>query len=528
MVSVTRPKPVVLMILDGFGVATPGEGNAISRAKMPVWQKLVTTYPAMVLRAAAQEVGLQFGEMGNSEVGHLTIGAGRVLYQNLPRIDQAIADGEFATNTMFAKAIAHVKEHKSKLHLVGLTSEGGVHSHLRHLLALIDLCAKAKVPAVYVHAILDGRDTLPDVAGDFIIKVQKALKKIKQSGIASLSGRFYAMDRDNNWDRIEPAWRAMVEGTSDHTAEDPLEAIKKSYKQKVLDEEFVPTVITKDSQPVATIADNDAVIFFNFRADRARQLTKAFVLPSFDKFKRVYLPNLFFITMMEYEKDLPVEVAFLPENVDQPLSQVLSQAKLKQLHIAETEKYAHVSFFFNGLKEVVYPGETDVVVSSPKVASYALKPEMSAGEVTDRVVKEIKNGTYDFIVMNYANADMVGHTGNMQATIQGLEFIDGCIGKVVDIVLAKGGVILITADHGNAEEKLNLQTGEITKDHTTNAVPLVIVGRQWEGQTAGLPEGVGADLSLVPPGAMLSDIAPTILKIMKLPQLDEMTGTALL
>lgn len=528
MFSATRLKPVVLMILDGFGIAPPGEGNAISRAKMPVWQKLVTTYPAMVLRASAQEVGLQFGEMGNSEVGHLTIGSGRVLYQNLPRIDQVIEDGEFATNAIFAKAIAHVKEHKSKLHLIGLVSEGGVHSHLRHLLALIDLCAKEKVPAVYVHAILDGRDTLPNVAGDFIIKVQKALKKIKQSGIASMSGRFYAMDRDNNWDRIQPAWRAMVDGVSANTAKDPLEAIKKSYKQKVFDEEFVPTVITDGDQPLATIADNDAAIFFNFRADRARQLTKAFILPSFDKFKRTYLPNLFFVTMMEYEKDLPVEVAFVTENVEHPLSQVLSEAKLKQLHIAETEKYAHVSYFFDGLKEVVYPGETDVVISSPKVSSYALKPEMSAGEVTDRVLKEIKNGSYDFIVMNYANADMVGHTGNMQAIIQGLEFLDNCIGKVIDLVLAKNGVILITADHGNAEEKINLQTGEITKDHSTNPVPLVIIGKQWEGQTAGLPEGVGADLSLVPPGAMLSDIAPTILKIMKLPQPDEMTGTALL
>ncbi len=517
------------MALDGFGVAPPGDGNAVHLAKTPNIDRLITTYPAQVIQAAGQEVGLQFGEMGNSEVGHLTLGAGRVMYQNLPRIDRAIENHSFFKNDELKAAIAHAKKHKTKLHLIGIASTGGVHGHLEHLLALLELCKKARFDDVYVHAILDGRDTLPDVAADFIKTAEKAMKKLKVGQIASLSGRYYAMDRDNNWDRTEKAYRAMAEGVADKTATNPVKAIEQSYKQKILDEQFEPTVITdKKDQPLTTINDGDAVIFWNFRSDRARQLTKAFVLPTFHKFERQYLKDLHFTTMMEYEKDLPVSVVFPPENVEQPLAEVLADANLKQLHIAETEKYAHVTFFFNGLKDVVYPGEDDVVIPSPKVSSYDQQPEMSAGKVTTRAIKEIKSDKYDFILLNFANPDMVAHTGNLEATIKALEFLDTCVGQIVDLVLAKEGVVFITADHGNCEEMINLQTGEVLKDHSTNPVPFLMIGKQWEGQTAGLPEGVGADLSLVPPGAMLSDVAPTILKVMEIEQPAVMTGAALL
>jgi 2,3-bisphosphoglycerate-independent phosphoglycerate mutase len=528
MTKINRPKPVVLIVLDGWGVAPPSEGNAISRANIPIMNKLIATYPAMTIEASSEEVGLSFGEIGNSEVGHLTLGSGQVLYQNLPRISRAIGDGSFFKNPVFLKVIEHVKKNQSKLHLVGLASEGGVHSHLNHLLALLELAAKEKVSNVFVHAFLDGRDTLPNVAGDFIKKVQEKMKKLKVGKIASMSGRFYAMDRDNHWDRVAKAYNAMVYGESDEKFEDPLAAIKESYKKKILDEEFVPVVITEHNKPVALVENKDAIIFFNFRADRARQLTKAFVLPDFDKFKREYFPDLFFVAMMEYEKDLPVEIAFPPQIVESPLAKIISEAGLKQLHIAETEKYVHVTFFFDGLKDIKYPGEDQIVIPSPKIASYDKEPEMSAGKVTERVLKEIKSDNYDFILINFANPDMVGHTGNLAATIQAIEFLDNCLGQIVDLILAKGGVLVITADHGNAEEKINLQTNEAVKDHSTNPVPFIIIGKEWEGKSAGLPEGVGADLSLVPPSGILSDVAPTVLKIMKLKIPKEMTGTPLI
>ncbi len=521
------PKPVVLVILDGWGIAPAAEGNAISQAKTPVMDKLITTYPAMTIGASSSEVGLSFGEIGNSEVGHLTIGAGRVLYQSLPRISRSIDEGSFFTNESLMKAMKHVKKNKTKLHLIGLVSDGGVHAHIDHLLALIDMAKQEGVKEVYIHAFLDGRDTLPQAAGDYIKTLQEKIKKTKTGKIASLSGRYYAMDRDNRWDRMEKAYRAITLGESEQTFDDPQEAIKKSYKQKIFDEEFIPTVITEKGKPVATIEDNDAVIFFNYRSDRGRQLTKTFVLPDFDKFEREYLPNLFFVTMMEYEKDLPVEVAFAPQIVENPLAKVISDAGMKQLHIAETEKYAHVTFFFNGLKDVKCSGEDQVVIPSPRVASYDKEPEMSAGKITDRVLKEIKAEKYDFILINFANPDMVAHTSKIKPTVEGLEFVDGCLGKIVDMALAKDGVVFVTADHGNAEEMMNLQTGESLKDHSTNPVPFLAVSKEWEGQTANLPEGVGADLSLVPPGGILSDIAPTILKTLKLNIPKEMNGSPL-
>ncbi|MFA5358455.1 MAG: 2,3-bisphosphoglycerate-independent phosphoglycerate mutase [Patescibacteria group bacterium] len=524
-----RPKPVVLMILDGWGVAPPSDGNGITLAKTPVINKLISTYPAMTLQASSEEVGLRFGEMGNSEVGHLTLGSGRVLYQNLPRISRSIRDGDFFKNEAFLKAIEHVKKNKSKLHLVGLASEGGVHSHLDHLLALLDLAKKQKIKEVYIHAIIDGRDTLPNVAGDFIKKIEDKIREVGVGKIATISGRYYAMDRDNRWDRIEKSYRAMVDGQSAEFFSDPQDAIKKSYKKKIFDEEFVPVVIVSGENPVGTISDHDSVIFFNFRADRAREMTKTFVLPDFDKFKRDYFADLFFVTMMEYEKDLPVSaVAFPPQEIKNSLSDVVAAAGLKQLHIAETEKYAHVTFFFNGLKDIKHKDEDQVVIPSPHVASYDKQPEMSADKVTDRLIKEIKADTYDFILVNYANADMVGHTSNISAVVKAVEFLDRCVGQVVDLVLAKGGVVVITSDHGNADELLNLQTGEPVKEHSTNPVPFIIVGKEWEGKNAGLPEGVGSDLSIVPPKAILSDVAPTVLKILKLKIPEDMLGAPLI
>ena len=523
-----RPKPVVLLILDGWGIAPPSDGNAISQAATPRIKQLISTYPTFALQAASEEVGLSFGEMGNSEVGHLNLGAGRVIYQNLPRINRSISEGSFFKNDVLLKAITHTKKHKSKLHFIGLTSPGGVHAHIDHLYALLELAHKQKCKDVYVHAFLDGRDTIYNVGVKFITELQAKMKDLKTGKLATLSGRYYAMDRDNHWERIEQAWQAMVNGQSAETFDDPVEAIEKSYKKKIYDEEFIPTVITDEGQPVATIADGDAVIFYNFRADRGRELTKAFVLPDFNKFDRPYFKNLFFVTMMEYEKDLPADIAFPPITVEAPLAKVLADAKLKQLHIAETEKYVHVTFFFDGLKDIRYDGEDQVVVPSPRVSSYDKKPEMSAREITKKVVDAIKGNHYDFILANFANPDMVAHTGNFEASIKANEVTDECVGTIAEVALANGGVVLITADHGNAEELMNLQTGEKDKEHSTNAVPLIVVGKAWEGKTSGEGEAIGADLSILQPSGMLADVAPTIITIMGLQKPKEMTGASLL
>lgn len=522
------PKPVVLLILDGWGVAPPDEGNALMKANTPRIKDLVAKYPAMTLRSWGEEVGLSWGEMGNSEVGHITIGAGKVFYQSLPRISKSIESGEFHQNPVLLNAIKHVKENKSKLHLLGITSIGNVHGSLDHLMALIDFCAQQKVGEVYLHGILDGRDSTFNAGKDFITRIEEKMKTAGVGKIASLSGRFYAMDRDNRWDRIEKAYRAIVDGVSDATSDSALKAIEDSYAKEVFDEEFIPTVITEGGNPVAKIEDGDAVIFFNFRPDRARQLTKAFVLPSFDKFERTYMQHLSFLTMTEYEKDLPVNVIFPPQKINTCLAKVVSDAGLKQFHIAETEKYAHVTFFMNGMREEPYPGEDREIIPSPKVSSYDQQPEMSVAQVTDRILKEIAEGTYDLIIANFANADMVSHTGNMEATIKAAEAVDGCVGKIADAVLARDGLLAITADHGNAEELQNLQTGEIDKEHSTYPVPFVLVSKKMEGMAGEIQEMIGGDLSLNPPIGMLSDVAPTILKAMGIPQPPDMTGRPLI
>ncbi|MFA5359632.1 MAG: 2,3-bisphosphoglycerate-independent phosphoglycerate mutase [Patescibacteria group bacterium] len=521
-----RPKPVVLMVLDGWGVANSYAGNAISQANTPNIKNYIAKYPSMVLVASGEGVGLPWGEFGNSEVGHLNLGLGRIIYQNLPKINRAIADNSFYKNKVLLKAIEQVKANNSKLHLIGLSSNGCVHSSMEHLQALIAFMEESKVNQFYVHAILDGRDTPFNAGLNFIKEVETSLAGTKGK-IASLSGRFYAMDRDNHWDRTAKAYEAMALGVGEKY-ESAEKAIEASYDKKIYDEEFMPTVIAKDGQPVAKIEDGDAVIFFNYRPDRARELTKAFVLPSFEKFKREKYLNIFFATFVEYEKNLPVEIVFPPDVLKNTLGEVLSRSGLKQLRIAETEKYAHVTYFFNGGCEVKSEGEDQLLVSSPAVSSYDLKPEMSAIEVTDKVIKAIEQDNYDFILINFANADMVGHTGNLKATIKAIETVDKCVGKIVNLVLAKEGVSFITADHGNAEELFNMQTGMIDKEHSANPVPFLIIGKDYEGKSLSLPDAPGGDLSLLQPQGMLSDVAPTILKVMNLDKPSEMVGRSLI
>jgi 2,3-bisphosphoglycerate-independent phosphoglycerate mutase len=523
-----RPKPVVLIILDGFGIAPPSRANAISLAKTPNFDKYMTNYPVMPLSASGEAVGLTWGEIGNSEVGHLSLGSGRIYYQSLPRITKSIAEGDFWKNESFLKVCKHVKQKSSALHLMGLVSSGGVHSFNEHLYALVELAKQQKVEQVYIHVFLDGRDTPYNSGANFVAKLQEKLRIIGLGAIATLSGRFYAMDRDNNWERIAKAWQVLVDGQSVEKFEDPVEAIKASYAKGVYDEEFVPTVIIDDmGKPKGQIKDGDGVIFFNFRSDRARQLTKALVIPGFEKFARkVYFKDLLMVTMMEYEKDLPVEVAFPNIEIKMPLGRVIADAGLKQLHVAETEKYAHVTYFFNGSSEKIFEGEDRVLVPSPHVASYDQKPAMSARELTNKVVQKIKEGTYDFIVINYANADMVGHTGNLSATIEAVELLDKLVAEVADTALSYNGVVLITADHGNAEGMYNLQNGEIEKEHSNNAVPLFVIGQQFTGKSV-LPGLSGTDLSQITAVGVLADVSPTILKIMGLKKPAEMTGSSL-
>ncbi|MBT4723136.1 2,3-bisphosphoglycerate-independent phosphoglycerate mutase [Candidatus Falkowbacteria bacterium] len=523
------PKPVCLIILDGFGIAPRSEGNAVEQARTPNFNKYLDSYPAMSLMASGEAVGLSWGEMGNSEVGHLNLGVGRIFYQNLPRIDKTIETEEFYQNAVLVDAINHAKRNNSKLHIMGIIGEGKVHGSSSHCFALLELAKREKFKDVYVHVFLDGRDSSKDGGREFVEELEKQIKKHKVGKIASLHGRMYAMDRNNQWDRIEKSYKVMVEGVSEEYYSDPIKAIKESYKKNVYDEEFVPTVIGDKEKPVAKVSSGDSVIFFNYRADRARELTKAFVLDEFDKFNRsVKLDNLYFSTMTEYEDGLPVKVVFEKEEVKSSLPKYLSEKGYKQLHMAETEKYAHVTFFFSGGVEQSFEGEDRIVVPSPKLASYSEKPEMSARLVTEKLTKEILSEKHDFIVVNYANPDMVGHTGNIEATVKSVETVDKALGQVVELILSKGGVALIVADHGNAEEMLNLQTGELDKEHSTNPVPFIVVGKEFEGKTVEDVELVNNDLSLIQPTGLLSDVPVTVLKLMNLDPPEDMTGRSLI
>ncbi|MDO8625948.1 MAG: 2,3-bisphosphoglycerate-independent phosphoglycerate mutase [Candidatus Magasanikbacteria bacterium] len=522
-------KPVTLIISDGWGVAPDSEGNAITRAKLPNFNYYKNNYPAMTIHASGNEVGLLFGEIGNSEVGHLNIGAGRVYYQSCPRLNQAIQDNSFFENKAFLNAIEHVKKNDSQLHLIGMLSNGNVHSSNEHIFALLDLCRRQGLgKQVFVHVILDGRDGSYNAGQGFVAALEAKMAEFKVGSIASISGRFYALDRDNRWERVEAAFRAMAEGKAATTATEPSAAIAAAYALKNYDEEFVPTVIIKNGQPVATVAEGDSAIFFNFRPDRARELTKAFVLPGFNKFPRAYIKDLYFVTMMEYEKDLPALVAFESIVVKNSLAEVVSAAGLKQFHAAETEKYAHVTFFLNGTVESAWPGEDRVLIPSPHVASYAEAPEMSAREVAKAATKAIDSGVYNLVVINFANADMVSHTGDLAATIKACEAVDQCLRDVIDHTLAQGGAAVITADHGNAEEIINLQTGEIDKEHSTNAVPFIIVSKEFQGMAGPNGDAPEGDLSLLPPAGVLADVAPTVLALMGCNKPSEMTGTPLI
>lgn len=526
-----RPKPVVLLILDGWGIASPSPGNAVALAKTPVFNYLTANFPTMTLLASGEAVGLSWGETGNSEVGHLTLGSGRIIFQNLPRITKSIRDGSFYKNEKFLQAMAHVKQNNSSLHLMGLVSPGLVHSFDEHLYALLDMAKREGVEKVFVHAFLDGRDTVFNSGKTFIKDLLFKMEHSQIGKLASMSGRMFAMDRDNRWERISKVWQVMVHPELCVKANDPLAAIEASYQNKVYDEEFEPIVLTDESgNPMAKVQDNDAVIFFNFRADRAREICKPFIEKNFNFFDRGVpaFQNLYFVGMTEYEKGMNMEVAFPSQESESCLAKEISAAGLKQLHIAETEKYAHVTFFFNAGKEKAYPGEDRIVVPSPRVASYAEKPEMSLREVNDKLLAAIEENKYDFIVCNYANPDMVGHTGDLQAGIKAVEFSDKCLGELAQLVLNKNGVLLITADHGNIEEMINLRTGEIDKEHSVNAVPFILVGRKYQGLSSSMLESIGNDLSLLTPVGVLSDVTVTILDLLQVEPSCRFFGRSLL
>ena len=504
-------KPVMLMILDGFGINPNEKGNAVAIANTPNIDKLKKTWPTTIIHTSGLDVGLPEGQMGNSEVGHTNIGAGRIVYQDLTRITKSIEDGDFFSIKELSDAIDNCKKNNSNLHIMGLLSDGGVHSHIRHLIALLELAKRKDFENVYVHCFMDGRDTPPTSGEGYIAKLEEKMKEKGVGKIATIEGRFYAMDRDKRWNRVKEAYDAMVNGVGEE-ATSALGAIEASYQKEVFDEFVKPTVICNGDSPVATIKDNDSVIFFNFRPDRAREITRTLVDKDFNEFETKKM-NLFFVCFTQYDETMPnVKIAFKPETLVNTFGEYISKKGLKQLRIAETEKYAHVTFFFNGGEEKEYEGEDRILVPSPKVETYDLKPEMSALEVTDKVVEAINSGKYDSIILNYANPDMVGHTGSLEAAVKAVETIDGCVGKVVEAIEKQNGVLIITADHGNAEQMIDYKTGEPQTAHTTNPVPLILVG--LEG--VKLKEG------------KLADLAPTMLDIMGLEKPQEMTGESLI
>lgn len=522
-----RPKPVVLISLDGWGVSPIKEGNAIELAQKPNIDNLMRHYPFTMVEASGIAVGLPWGEVGNSEVGHLNLGAGQVVYQNLPRIQLSIQDKTFFSNEKFIGAIEHAEKNDSSLHLVGIASNGGVHGHIEHLHALLKLCKDRKFrKRVYIHGITDGRDTPPAVAINFITELKEVMKANKVGEVASLVGRYYAMDRNNNWDRTKLAYDLMVKGLG-LPFTDPIDAINEIYKRGMTDEQLAPTVIVdKKNNPLATIKEHDAVIFWNYRPDRARQLTQAFVIDDFSGFQREKITDLKFVTMMEYEAGLPVDVAFPPQIIKEPVGKIVSDAGMKQLRLAETEKYAHVTYFFNGGVEEPFKNEERVLIPSPNVSTYDLKPEMSAPEIAQRAVKEIKGGAYDFILINFANADMVGHTGILEAAIKGVEAVDAAVGKVAQAAIDAGGVVVITADHGNAEQKLDPLKGTMVKEHTTSVVPVIVVD---PSRARELDEASFETLRVqINPVGILADVGPTVLALLGLQPSPEMTGRSLL
>lgn len=557
-VSKTGIKPVVLLVLDGFGIAPPSNGNAVTQAKTPNLDKYKKIYPNGQLIASGESVGLPAGEEGNSEVGHLTMGTGRPILQSLPRINKAIEDGEFFNNEAFLKAIDHIKANGSSLHIAGLVGSGDVHSSTHHLYALLELCKRKSVSKLYLHLFTDGRDAPPKEGKSFIVEIQKRLDELKMGQIATIAGRYYAMDRDLRWERVQKIYDAMTLGKG-VTSDSAEKAMELSYANGKTDEFVEPTVILKDGKPVATVNDKDAFIFFNFRIDRPRELSMAFVIDNFehlkgfsfghdphkdkyeakssdddetysgDTFRREkVVKDLFFVTMTEYIKieHLPVsEIAFPPETVDETAGKVISDNHLKQLRIAESEKERMVTYYFNGMKDVQFEGEDRHIIPSPKVATYDKKPEMSVHEVVDYFLQNLRKNQYSFYMMNFANTDMVAHTGDLKASIKAVEIADREMGRVIDATVAAGGTVIMTADHGNVEELVSFPVegfyfttskGSVNTSHSSNPVPVIIANKELENKPIKLPSG------------SLADIAPTILSILKLPVPSQMIGKNLL
>lgn len=504
-------KPTALIIMDGWGQGNPSEGNAVSLAKTPVYDALLESKPHTLIGASGLDVGLPDGQMGNSEVGHLNIGAGRVIYQELTRITKAIKEGDFFENPAFLEAIDYAKAHGTKLHTWGLLSDGGVHSHINHLKAIIKLAKNRGLDNIYVHAFMDGRDTSPTSGIDYIKEVEAYMAELQFGEIASVSGRYYSMDRDKRWDRIEKSYNMLVKGEAE-TAESAVALMEKSYEAGTTDEFIVPTCIVKDGKPVATVEKDDAVIFFNFRPDRAREITRTIVDEAFDGFERSFFTTKY-VCLTQYDVTIPnVSVAFKPQTINNTLGEYLAKLGKKQLRIAETEKYAHVTFFFNGGVEAPNEGEERALINSPKVATYDLKPEMSAYEVTDRLLEELDRDVFDLIILNFANADMVGHTGIIPAAVKAVETVDECLGKVLGKIESLGGNYIVTADHGNAEVMLT-DEGKPMTAHSTNKVPCIVGGL---GQHDLREDG------------KLCDLAPTLLQMMGLDQPEEMTGKSII
>jgi 2,3-bisphosphoglycerate-independent phosphoglycerate mutase len=511
-----RPKPIVLTVLDGWGYRLETNGNAIALARKPNYDRLLEDFPNTLIHTSGPAVGLPEGQMGNSEVGHLNIGAGRIVRMDSTRVEQLISSGEFFRHPLLLEAMQRGRDRQ--LHLLGLVSDGGVHSHINHLFALLRMACENKVTRVFVHCFMDGRDTPPNSGIDFLLQLEQKLREFSVGQIATIIGRYYAMDRDNRWERIEKAYRAMVHGDAEAKFTDPIAAIRASYEKGLTDEFVLPTVILaeagpgKPAVPRGIIRDDDAVIFFNFRADRARQTTRALVEPGFKEIADPERPaNLTFVAMTQYEKTWPwLRYIIAPEKLEHILANVFAELQLKNLRVAETEKYAHVTYFFNGGVEKPFPGEERILVPSPKVPTYDLKPEMSGAGVADAVVHAIEKGDFDAIIMNFANADMVGHSGKLEATIKACETVDECLGRIFQSLRPRGGAWIITADHGNAETMIDPVTGCPHTYHTTNPVPLILVCDDGRAQ--------------LKTGGSLRDIAPTLLGVAGIPAPGEMTG----
>ncbi len=539
------PKPTVLIMLDGWGIGPNNAGNAIVQANTPNMDKFWLAFPHTQITASGEAVGLPRGEDGNTETGHLNVGAGHIVYQDLPRINMSIADGSFYQNQALLNAVAHIRKYDSTLHLMGLIGAGGVHSNIEHLYALLNFCKQQNIQKVYIHGFTDGRDSPPTSGINYVQQVVDHCKKLGVGQVATLMGRYYAMDRDKRWDRIEKAYNTLTLGEAEQCVIDPIGALQEQYNKGVTDEFIEPISICNKDGSHRVIKENDAAIFFNYRIDRPRELTRAFVMPdfeggikhqAFDPYSEKYtksniqaenveietfqrktkINNLYFVTMTRYEEGIPTDVAFPPQNIKNPLCKVFAENGLRQLRITETEKERFVTYYMNGQQDVMYPGEDRVIIPSKGVKSYDQAPEMSAYEIANEMISRIQQDKYDVIIANICNGDMVGHTGNLEASIKACEIVDEVIGKIATAIMAKGGVLLITADHGNVEELINNETGEVDTEHSAYPVPLLIIGKQYMNQPQMLPTGI------------LADIAPTMLKIMGISKPSSMTGRALI